>query len=199
MHNLIWFTPVVTGLIGWITNWLAIKMLFKPRKPLWVLGINFQGLIPKRQAELAVQTAQIVEKELLHQHLVTDAIKSVDIKPLIEESVTRLIEEKLAGKLRQIPMLGALINEAAIKSIKDVAVKEMLVESKFILDRFASDIEGKFHIQSIIQKKVEEFELDKLEEIVMSVSKKEFKLIEFIGAFLGFIIGVLQLFVLKLL
>ncbi len=198
MHNFIWFTPVITGLIGWLTNWVAIKMLFRPRKPLFLLGFNFQGLIPKRQAELAVQTAEIVEKELLHQHLITDAIKTVDIEPLIEESVGRLIEEKLAGKLKQIPMLGAMINSATIETIKAIAVKEMLDESKWILEEFANDIESKFDIKKIVQEKVENFDLNKLEEIVMSVSKKEFKMIELIGALLGFLIGVLQLAIFKL-
>jgi uncharacterized membrane protein YheB (UPF0754 family) len=134
----------------------------------------------------------------LHQHLITDAIQTVDIEPLIEESVGRLIEDKLAGKLKQIPMLGAMINSTTIETIKAIAIKEMLNESKWILDRFASDIESKFQIKAIIQEKVEKFELDKLEEIVMSVSKKEFKMIEFIGALLGFLIGIIQLAMFKL-
>jgi uncharacterized membrane protein YheB (UPF0754 family) len=199
MHNLIWLTPVITGLIGWFTNWLAIKMLFKPRKPFWVLGFNFQGLVPKRQAELAIQTAEIIEKELLHQHLITQAVQGVNIEPMIEESVSRLIEDKLAANLKQIPMLGALINPTTINAIKEIAVKEMLIESKQIIDKFATDIEQRFDVKSIVQSKVEEFDLDKLEKIVKSVSQKEFKMIEFVGALLGFLIGFVQLIVFKLL
>ncbi|HHT66442.1 MAG TPA: DUF445 family protein, partial [Clostridiales bacterium] len=47
---------IVGALIGWFTNYLAVKMLFRPIRP-WripLTKIELQGLIPKRREEIAV-------------------------------------------------------------------------------------------------------------------------------------------------
>ncbi|HEX3134039.1 MAG TPA: DUF445 family protein, partial [Planctomycetota bacterium] len=53
--------PTVGGAIGWATNWVAIKMLFHPRKP----TMGMQGLLPKRQQELATSVGDVVGNELV--------------------------------------------------------------------------------------------------------------------------------------
>lgn len=39
--------PLIGGFIGWLTNWVAIKMLFYPREPKKILFVTFQGIFPK--------------------------------------------------------------------------------------------------------------------------------------------------------
>lgn len=56
--------PFVAALIGWFTNFVAVKMLFRPRKAVRILGIRFQGLVPRRQKELAEKIAETVEKKI---------------------------------------------------------------------------------------------------------------------------------------
>ena len=47
--------PVISALIGWGTNVIAIRMLFWPRKPVPIPLTRWElwGLLPKRQAEIA--------------------------------------------------------------------------------------------------------------------------------------------------
>ena len=58
---------VVGALIGWFTNYLAVKMLFRPIRPRRVplIKIELQGLIPRRREEIAVTIGATVEKELI--------------------------------------------------------------------------------------------------------------------------------------
>ena len=51
-------TPLLTAGIGWATNWLAIKMLFRPRIPINCMGLRFLDS-PKRHAEPAGESAEI--------------------------------------------------------------------------------------------------------------------------------------------
>ena len=44
--------PLLGGVIGYVTNRIAVKMIFRPIKPVSVLGIKVQGLIGRRQREL---------------------------------------------------------------------------------------------------------------------------------------------------
>ncbi|MBM7646912.1 uncharacterized membrane protein YheB (UPF0754 family) [Scopulibacillus daqui] len=59
---------VVGALIGGLTNYIAIKMLFRPHKPIYIGKFRLPftpGLIPKRQEEIAVQLGQLVMKHLI--------------------------------------------------------------------------------------------------------------------------------------
>ena len=193
MSWLTWTLPPLLGaLIGWMTNWVAIKMLFYPRKPWSFLGAKFQGLIPSRQNELAEQCATIIERELLQQDLIEATLKSVDLKPMIEGKVRELIRVKLGEKLKSLPMLGAFINETTINMVEEMAVKEMGIGAEELLYDYSQKVSEKIQIKDIIQERIMSFNLDKLEGIVMAVATKEFKVIELVGAFLGLLVGVSQ-------
>ncbi|NDC78344.1 MAG: DUF445 family protein, partial [Chitinophagia bacterium] len=52
--------PVISAFIGWVTNWVAIKMLFHPRRPIRFLGLTVQGIFPKRQRQFAERLGRMV-------------------------------------------------------------------------------------------------------------------------------------------
>lgn len=57
----IWFAVSIGGLVGFATNWVAIKMLFHPR--VRVLGV--QGVVPSRRLELARSVGETLEEHLI--------------------------------------------------------------------------------------------------------------------------------------
>jgi uncharacterized membrane protein YheB (UPF0754 family) len=60
-----WILPVLTGAaVGYLTNWLAILLLFRPYRPVKWLG-GLQGLIPKRQPDLADTLAEEIPANLM--------------------------------------------------------------------------------------------------------------------------------------
>ncbi|WP_059102823.1 DUF445 family protein [Shouchella shacheensis] len=65
---LILFMAVVGAVVGAVTNALAIRMLFRPYRALYIGSWHLPftpGLLPKRQKEIAVQLGNIVAKHLL--------------------------------------------------------------------------------------------------------------------------------------
>jgi len=67
MLNII-LPPVMGGLIALSTNWLAIKMLFRPHKAKYIFGLKLPftpGLIPKERAKLAKKLAEAISTRLL--------------------------------------------------------------------------------------------------------------------------------------
>ena len=56
--------PLISAIIGWLTNFLAVKMLFHPKEPITFLSIKIQGVFPKRQKELSNKLGILVSEEL---------------------------------------------------------------------------------------------------------------------------------------
>ena len=61
----------VSGLIGFLTNWLAITMLFQPRKPRPLVG---QGLVPAQRERIAFRLAEAVSDELISEAIIKQKI-----------------------------------------------------------------------------------------------------------------------------
>ena len=68
--------PLVGLLIGYATNWLAIQMLFHPR----VKRFGYQGLLPRRQADIARDLGRVIGEELVKVETLLDPIKDIDLR-----------------------------------------------------------------------------------------------------------------------
>ena len=71
-----------------------------------------------------------------------------------------------------------------IPRIIDIAGKALSERVETLMDRL--------HLAEIVKEQVESFSVERLEEMVLSISRREFKMITFLGAFLGGLIGVVQ-------
>ena len=58
---------IIGGIIGYITNKLAIKLIFRPINPVKIpiLNIEVLGLIPKRKNEIAIKIGEIIQDEFI--------------------------------------------------------------------------------------------------------------------------------------
>ena len=184
--------PLIGAAIGWLTNRLAIQMLFRPRQPVRFLGLTFQGLIPRRQADLAVRVAEIVETELFNQHLIQNEIQKIDFQPHLDELARNLIHIRLAPKLRQIPLFGNLVNESLLASLNRTVLEALARETEPLLRRVSSEVEEKIAVRRIVEERIHAFDLDQLEAIVRALAHREFRSIEILGAVIGFAVGLVQ-------
>lgn len=183
---------LIGALIGWITNILAIKLLFKPILPINILGIKVQGLIPKRREEIAKNIGEIVENELLS---LNDVIDNV----LTDENIE---EVKYILKTRTKEVIAKKVPSIIIAPFKDkicLYVDNIVdEESEGILSEITNRMNDRnengqgIRFAEIIEEKVNTFELAKIESIIVSIAKKELKHIEVLGGVLGFMIGIVQ-------
>lgn len=185
-------TPLFTAIIGWATNWLAVKMLFHPRKPLRLPFLNWQGLIPKRQQQLATEAAEIIEREILQQHLILSEIKKIELSPYLEKTAKSLVWERIGPQLQSIPLLGGFVNDGVLEKFESIAIEEIKKESSPLIEQVASEFESSVDLKRLIKDNIAAFDLDRLEQIVNQVARREFQTIEYIGAILGFLIGCIQ-------
>ena len=185
-------TPFITAGIGWLTNWVAIQMLFHPRKSIRVFFWNWQGLIPRRQKQLAAESAEIIEREILQQHMILHEIKTIELGPYLEDTAKTIVWERIGPQLRAIPLIGSFINDGTLAKFEVIAAASMKEEAGPLMEKVATQFEDSVNLKQIIEDNIAAFDLDRLETIVKQVAGREFRTIERLGAVLGFIIGCLQ-------
>ena len=197
MKNLIlqFLMMVAVGtLIGWFTNYLAIKLLFRPYKEMNFFFFKIQGLIPKRRDEISENIADVVEKELISVDDIENKLKEVEFDDgMIEKVLDKLVEEKLKKSiLEKNPLLKMIINDSMVDKIKKY-FKNMILENKDeILSEMIKIGKEKIDFKEIILEKMKNFSLEEIEKIILSISKNELKHIEIIGGVLGGLIAVFQ-------
>ena len=184
--------PTVGGAIGWATNWVAIKMLFHPRKPIWGL----HGLLPRRQNELAASVGDVVGKELVPTDELLKGLDGIDLTPHLGELLDQAITTKLED-IKRIPLIGSLVTAERIAGIRDSVLRQLVEKQPVLIARFKEVIKERIDIGKIAKEKLASFDLDRLERIVNHIASKEFRAIEWWGLVLGFIIGLIQAGVLE--
>ena len=184
---------LISGAIGWITNWVAIKMLFRPHKEINLGLFKIQGLIPKRKAEIGSGIANIIQNELIS---VKDVISNIDreefskrLNSLIDDVLDKNLKKKVKEKF---PLLQMFFTDKVAKDVGNT-IKDIVMENQEkIFEIFSNYAEENIDFEVIISDKISNFSLDKLEEIITLLAKRELKHIEVIGAILGMIIGAVQ-------
>ena len=186
--------PVISAFIGYITNWVAIKMLFHPREPVRFLGIEFQGVFPKRQQVFAGRLGKLVSDELLSFDDLTSVLTNADdlqaVLPLLDTKVEEFLRKKLPVEM---PMLGMFIGDKTVAKMKEVLMNEVTGMLPEMMETYTQSLRNKLDLESIVVEKVSGFSTDKLEEILYGIMSRELKVVEILGGVLGFFIGLIQM------
>ena len=195
-----WTGNIITILLstftGWITTWIAIKMLFHPRKPINILGVKLQGIFPKNQRAIAEKLGQVVGKELLSfdeiEQKITNPENLQKLRPDIEQHIDHFLRIKL---LEVFPMLSMLIGEKTILQLKEAFLLELENLFPVLMKNYMGKLQEDLDLEKIVTEKVANFSTEKLEDILNQITKKEFTFLEFIGGFFGLLIGLIQVLV----
>jgi uncharacterized membrane protein YheB (UPF0754 family) len=193
MNRWIWLTPFVGAFIGWLTNYVAIKMLFRPREPRYILGISLQGVMPRRQRDLALKIGEVVEEELLKSEDILKAINTEEVRghltAVIEMRIDRFLREKL---FRGEFLYERILSREAVQRVKRTLITELVNLFPLEVETAITQLVEKVNIRKIVADRVTQFDFDRLENLVYRLARTELLWVEYLGGVLGFIIGLLQ-------
>lgn len=185
--------PFITGLIGWITNYIAIKMLFHPRRAVKVGPLRIQGVIPRRQKDIATQLGNIVARDLLSAEDLSQQLTSEQSRRIYEMFIDGQTEYFIRNKLRAIPGTSLLLRSRTLARLKRAFADELMEQIPPLVNSLTRPNGGALDLQRWVEEKVQAFSTDRMEDILYRILAKEFRFIELLGGVLGFIIGSVQL------
>ena len=187
--------PAIGGVIGYVTNWLAVKMIFRPIRPVSVLGIKVQGLVGRRQKDLAESIGRVVGQHLLSHDDVVQAFGKIDFEKILGDVLESGLAPKIA-QLRGLPLIGGFLTPERVDDIKKSLIKGVLERRETILEHLEDAVENGLDVAAIVERKVADFSVEKVESIILEVASRELRAIEVLGGVLGVLIGVGQVFLL---
>jgi uncharacterized membrane protein YheB (UPF0754 family) len=196
---MVYSLPFISALIGWFTNWVAVKMMFHPKKKISFGFFDLQGVFPKRQREVAQQIGKMVANELLS----IEDIKAKLNRPEQIEGIKTSIDEKINDYLNNkfpvnYPLTSFFFGKRSRQRIREDLVMEVERFAPEIISNYADHLGEDLDIEKMVSEKIAVMDPEQLEGLINGILKKEFVFIETIGAVLGFIIGLFQVVITKL-
>ncbi|MEN1759568.1 DUF445 domain-containing protein [Anoxynatronum sibiricum] len=193
MMGLSWLLMMmVGGLIGWLTNRLAIRLLFKPYMPVGtpIPGFNLQGLIPRRKAELARSVGVQIETELLSMEDILQAFARPEQKEELKLFLRLYLNEMM---MERVPFfLKDVMKKPVDHFVSDLMNRESDRLLNELLEYMMEEGAAGIKLAAMVEEKINAFPMERLEAMVMAVASRELKQIEWIGGFLGMLIGLIQ-------
>jgi uncharacterized membrane protein YheB (UPF0754 family) len=95
-----WIPPLAGAFIGFLTNVLAIRMLFRPLKAVRIFGIRLPftpGILPRERHRLADSIGRMVERELLTPEILRERFADQKLREKCRKGLT--------GYIRRLPVL----------------------------------------------------------------------------------------------
>lgn len=178
--------PIIGALIGYITNFLAVKMLFRPRKQLYVFGKRLPltpGVIPKGKQRLAKAVSRLVSETLLTKEDMKEALLSENMEKKVAEKTEEIFSKGLGENIINCPgidicrygekrnnlcdLVGEEIYDALIETFQKDKLKEIIyiyiskklheIETESMFGRFVSAMISEDRIMSLVESASDSF------------------------------------------
>jgi uncharacterized membrane protein YheB (UPF0754 family) len=188
--------PVVSAIIGWGTNVLALKMTFYPLefigytyKKIQLLG--WQGIIPSKAGDMAGKAVDMITTKLIDIEdqfaLINPKVVAKEMEPRMMDLAREIIDESMS---QEVP-LWKLLGERQKEVIYQRAAIAIPKVTEDIMEDVKNNIGEIFNLKKMA---IDHLTQNKnlLNRIFLEVGHKEFKFIEYSGIYFGFIFGIIQ-------
>lgn len=112
--------PLLGGVIGYITNDIAIRMLFRPQKAKYVMGVHIPftpGIIPKEKGRIADAIGGVISENLMNKDVLERYLLSDDMVGKVRLAVEEFIETQKYNKETVKEFLGHYLSDDEIATI----------------------------------------------------------------------------------
>jgi uncharacterized membrane protein YheB (UPF0754 family) len=187
--------PFTYGFVGWVTNWIALKMTFYPLK-FWGIYppyLGWQGIIPRKAHKMASKSVDVITTRLLKIEEVFDKVEPEGIESEIRPMVSKLIREVTEEVVHEInPNLWKALPERVKNEIYTKAEEQMPEGFKNIIINIRKNIYQVFDIKALVLKSLTGDNVHLVVDMFQKIGAPEFRFIERSGFYFGFLLGLGQ-------
>lgn len=196
----IWVLPIAGALVGFLTNWLAIKIIFNPKKPIKIGPWVFHGLFLKRQQEVAEDYGRLAAKEFITphniiEHMLMNAQTSDHLLQLVEKHTHKAINQVYGASKPVMVMLMGSNQYLEIKA--HVTEKLLSILPDTLRDpALQTSTHQALDIEHLLSERMRELTTEQFVGMLRPAFEEDEWILILVGALLGCGVGIFQFMVL---
>ncbi|MFT5521283.1 MAG: uncharacterized membrane protein YheB (UPF0754 family) [Enterobacterales bacterium] len=190
-----WVLPLGGLIVGYLTNWIALKIIFEPKHPIKFLGFTIQGMFLKRQDEVSRVYSDIIESKLItSENIIEIALHgsgSGQFLELMELHVNDAVERYVAFAQ---PYFALGVGSESYFKMKEIATRRIFDDSEKYLPYAFEYTNKAMRIGDDLCERMKALSPEEFEGVLRpAYEADEWKLI-LTGALLGMGAGFIQLY-----
>ena len=196
VYNATWVPPIFGFMVGWATNWLALKVIFRPQEPYHIGPITIHGLFYKRQKEVSDKFAYITCFEILHTKAIWERILTGPrckyfYAMLRAHSI--VFTEQLVSGLKPV-VVFSIGSKQFLQMKEDIA---LAIENKLpgIIPHSYQYTTEALDVEDTLRERMKQCTYAEFEGILHPAFEEDEMLLIMVGGILGLLAGVIQVLI----
>jgi uncharacterized membrane protein YheB (UPF0754 family) len=190
--------PAFGLIVGWFTDWLALKMIFNPKEPIRIFGIEWQGLFLKRRKEVAADYGALIADEIITPRKVLEAVMKGPLSDRVFAMVRKQVQASIdrnTGLAR--PLVVMAVGSGRYNEMKrsiTTKVMDRMPETMLYIEDYARE---QMDIRNLLVEKMQQLDELQFEALIRPAFEQDEWILISVGAALGFFMGEMQALVLE--
>ena len=195
-YNEPWTLPVIGVIVGYITNWLALQMIFRPHYETSYLGIKYQGLFLKRQKEVSKEYSALVAQRILNARNINEEI----LYGTAADEIFKMIQNQITSTLNKIegftkPLVNLILGTSEYNAIRKYVIGKITDHVPKSMALAEEYMDKAMNLEDTIYSRLSELPPEEFEELLRTAFQEDEIILIMVGAALGCLIGLAQMFV----
>jgi uncharacterized membrane protein YheB (UPF0754 family) len=193
-----WLMPIVGGIVGLGTNWLALQMIFRPMEPTryptdrWGL-VTYQGMFPSRQGEIAEDYGRITAREILTPANLLRLVTEGEAGTRIAQVVLTRVSERVDAARPMVEMLTqTTVSDQQLAQVKMLVVARVGEAVPQLQPEIEAYLEERLQVAELVESKLKAMPKSQFERLLRGIFEQDEWILVAIGGALGVGVGVLQ-------
>jgi uncharacterized membrane protein YheB (UPF0754 family) len=190
--------PLFGGLVGWVTDYLALKMIFSPRTPTRYLGVfRWQGMFFKRREAISAAYARVGARDLLDPRMLIDSLLQGPIADRLFAIVARETGSAIDAEVGVArPLVALAIGTEQYRNLKQTIVERARARLPDVADDLVRYTHETMDTETTVRDAMMSMNDEQYEGLLRPIFKDDEWMIIAVGAVLGFLVGELQVLLL---
>jgi uncharacterized membrane protein YheB (UPF0754 family) len=184
-----WVLPFFGFLVGTLTNWIAIQLIFTPLEPKKIGPFTLQGLFLKRQHEISEEFSRVFTEDVLTAqevvHTMVHGGRSERTMSLLRAHISEIMENKLIVQLAT----QAAVGPEGYADLKDAALEKALQYTEELAEDKQFNQEQALAIQQMMHERISAQPPAEFQDLVRPIFHEDEWILVAIGGALGALVG----------
>jgi uncharacterized membrane protein YheB (UPF0754 family) len=184
-----WVLPFFGFLVGTLTNWIAIQLIFTPLEPKKLGPFTFQGLFLKRQKEISEEFSRVFTEDVLTAkevvHTLVHGARSDRTMALLRAHISEIMENKLVVQL----ITQTAVGPEGYADLKDAALEKAIQYTEELAEDSHFNQEQARVVQTMMNERISAQPPAEFQDLVRPIFHEDEWILVAIGGALGALVG----------